>query len=368
MVVSAVTVMMVVDLLLLGLIGLLATLIDDSDVVVEDGGDDGNHVSLDDSGADVLGASDADVDDTLESEVPFPHAHHVLATALFEDAYEALDASIDGEDVSDARRGGGEVGEMVEGVDERKGRGTVEGATVVKGRGDTDGRLVDVGDAEVDLPHDGQMDPAQGASGWARSLKLVMVIRPAGRRRYGPPVARGLTASDALRERTCARLRQRRRMRVLMQVGSRQRGRGWRTKLKVKATVKVKGSNQTLTRRRWEMRSSGCGASVCWAGMEAWKRAAERLCTAVLASGAGQTKQTRRPKGCLMKMMEMQKSRVGRSSSQEEEEEGGKKDEEPWLVTRWRMGALRPMVSGGGDCPEGAQAVAVFQAGNCWQR
>lgn len=187
MVVGAVAVMVVVDLLVLGLVGLFAALVNDSDVVVKDGGDDRNHVSLDDSGADVLGAADANVDDTLESEVPLPHAHHVFAAALLEDANKTFDASIDGEDVPDAGRRGGEVGEMVEGVDKRKGRGTIEGAAVVEGSSDAHRRLVDIGDAEVDFAHDGRMGGA-GSNWWVG----VVVIRPARCRRYGPPWRKGI--------------------------------------------------------------------------------------------------------------------------------------------------------------------------------
>lgn len=132
----------------------LAALVEDVEVVVEDGGDDGHHVCLDDTRAHGLGAADANVDDALEGEVPLPHLHHVLAAALLEDADEALDAAIDGENVAYAAGGGGEVGEVVEGVDEGEGGGAVEGAAVVEGGGDADGGFVGVGDAEVDFPHD----------------------------------------------------------------------------------------------------------------------------------------------------------------------------------------------------------------------
>lgn len=183
MVVTPVTMVVILDLLLLGLFSLFAALVDDFDVIVEDGCDDRDHIGLDHARADVLRASDADVDNALEGQVPLPHAHHVLAPALFEDAYQALDAAVDGEDVTDAGRGGGQVGEMVEGVDEREGRGAVERSSVVEGGGDADRRLVDVGDAEVDFPHDGGIvsqrlgveveeisdrDTAAGARRWAR--------------------------------------------------------------------------------------------------------------------------------------------------------------------------------------------------------
>lgn len=43
---------------------------------------------------------------------------------------------------------------MVEGVDEREGRGAVQGPTIVERGGDVDGRLVHIGDAEIHFPHD----------------------------------------------------------------------------------------------------------------------------------------------------------------------------------------------------------------------
>ena len=99
----------------------LPTFVDDLDVVVEDGSDDGHHVGFDDPCPDVLGASDADVEDALECQVPFPHVHHVLAPALFEDAYQSLDTAIDGQNVSYPGRGSCEVCKMVERIDQREG-------------------------------------------------------------------------------------------------------------------------------------------------------------------------------------------------------------------------------------------------------
>lgn len=132
---------------------LLPALVDDLEVVVEYGRDDGNHVSLDDTGPYGLGTPDADVDDTLEGQVPLPHLHHVFAPALLENAYEALDTAIDGEDVAYATGRGCEVCKVVQRVDEGEGRGAVKRSTVIEGGGDADGRLVCVWDAEVDLAH-----------------------------------------------------------------------------------------------------------------------------------------------------------------------------------------------------------------------
>lgn len=146
-------VVVVRNLLLLGLLGLLATFFNHLDVIVEDGSDDGNHVGLDDTRADVFGAANSDVDDALKGEVPFPHVHHIFAPALLQDADQPLDAAIYGEDVSYAGGRGCEVCEMVERVDQGQGRCAVERTAVVEGRGDAHRRLVDVGDAEIDFPH-----------------------------------------------------------------------------------------------------------------------------------------------------------------------------------------------------------------------
>lgn len=150
---AAMATVVLVGMALLRLLGLFTALFNDLDVVVEDSGNDGDHVGFDDACPDGLGAPDADVDDALEGQVPFPHVHHIFAATLLEDADEALDAAIDGEDVPDAGGGGCEVGQMVEGVDEREGGGAVECTAVVEGGGDAHRRLVDVGDAEVDFPH-----------------------------------------------------------------------------------------------------------------------------------------------------------------------------------------------------------------------
>jgi hypothetical protein len=128
-------------------------LIDNFDIVIEDGSDDRHHVGFDDPCPDVLGTSHTDVKDALEGEVPLPHVHHVLAPPFFEDAYQPLDAAIDGENVPYPRRGRCEVCQVVERVDERERRGAVEGAAVVEGGGDANRCLVGVRDAKVDFTH-----------------------------------------------------------------------------------------------------------------------------------------------------------------------------------------------------------------------
>ena len=90
----------------------------------------------------------------MEGEIPLPALHHVLwSAALLEDADQSLHSAIDSEDVSDACRGGGEVREVIERVDEWKRGCAVQSAAVVQGCGDADRSLVGIGNAEVDFPH-----------------------------------------------------------------------------------------------------------------------------------------------------------------------------------------------------------------------
>lgn len=134
-------------------IGTRPHLIKDLQEVVEDGSNDWHHIGLDDSRPHTLGTPYANVDDTLESEIPFPHLHHIIAPALLEHAHESFDAAIDGEDITNASRRGGEIGEMIQRIDERQSRSAIEGPAVVEGGGDAHGGFVHIGDAEVDLPH-----------------------------------------------------------------------------------------------------------------------------------------------------------------------------------------------------------------------
>lgn len=67
-------------------LGLLTNPINDLDVIVEYGSDDGNHVGLYDPGPDSLCASNSYVDNTLKRQIPLPHVHHVFAATLLEDA------------------------------------------------------------------------------------------------------------------------------------------------------------------------------------------------------------------------------------------------------------------------------------------
>jgi hypothetical protein len=97
-------------------IGTGADLVDDLDVVVEDGRNDRNHISLNNASAHGFRAAHADVDNALKGQTPFPHLHQVLTPALLQDAYQSLDAAIDGQDVSNSRGRRGQVCEVVERV------------------------------------------------------------------------------------------------------------------------------------------------------------------------------------------------------------------------------------------------------------
>jgi hypothetical protein len=123
--------MVIVVLLLFGFFSLLAAFVDSLGIVIKDGSDDRDHVSLDNTSADAFRASNTNIDDTLESKVPLPHSHHVLTTALFQNADKTLDASINGENVADASRRCGEIGEMVERVDEGECRGAIERTAII---------------------------------------------------------------------------------------------------------------------------------------------------------------------------------------------------------------------------------------------
>ena len=133
---------------------LVPTTVDDLQIIIEHGGDDGNHIGLDDASAHILGSTHADVDDALKGQVPLPHVHHVLTATGLEDGHQALETAIDGQDVTDTGRGGGQVSQVVQRIDQGEGGGAIQGSSIVQGGGDTHRRLVDVGDAKVDLPHD----------------------------------------------------------------------------------------------------------------------------------------------------------------------------------------------------------------------
>lgn len=82
----AVAMVVVMDLLLFGLLCSLTALFDDLDVVVEDCCNDRDHISFDNTSPDTLRATNTNIDNTLEGKVPFPHAHHISAATLLQDA------------------------------------------------------------------------------------------------------------------------------------------------------------------------------------------------------------------------------------------------------------------------------------------
>jgi hypothetical protein len=81
--VASMAVVVVSDVLLLCLFGLLPTLLHHLDVIVQNGSDDRNHVSLHHPCTNPLSAANSYVDDALKGEIPFPHVHHILAPPLF---------------------------------------------------------------------------------------------------------------------------------------------------------------------------------------------------------------------------------------------------------------------------------------------
>jgi hypothetical protein len=123
------------------------------DVVPQDRGNDRDHICLDDSSSHILAPSDTNVDDTLKCQIPLPHVHVIFTPSLLQQAHQPFHTAIDSQDIPDSGRGGGQIGEMVEGVDQGEGGSTIEGSSVIEGGGDVDGRLVDVRDAEIDLSH-----------------------------------------------------------------------------------------------------------------------------------------------------------------------------------------------------------------------
>lgn len=131
----------------------LATLVDDPDVIVEYGCNDRNHISLDNPSPYILRAANPNIEHTLKGEIPFPHLHHLLASSLLENAYQPFHAAVDGENIPDSSRGGCQVGQMIQGVNQGQRRGTIEGAAVVQSGSNAHRRLVDIGDAEIDFSH-----------------------------------------------------------------------------------------------------------------------------------------------------------------------------------------------------------------------
>jgi hypothetical protein len=126
-----VSVVMIMGLFLFQLVRLLATPIYDLDVVVQDRGDDRNHVCLHYPGPHSLRSSDTNVHNTLKRQIPLPNAHHVPIPALLEDADKAFDTPIHGQNIADTCRRRCKIGKMVKRIDQRQSRGAVECSAIV---------------------------------------------------------------------------------------------------------------------------------------------------------------------------------------------------------------------------------------------
>lgn len=65
---------------------------------------------------------------------------------------------------------------MIERIDERQRRRAIESSAVIQGGGDADRCLVDIGDAEIDFPHDGVVPHNRGEwrrVSWSRAFQLA---------------------------------------------------------------------------------------------------------------------------------------------------------------------------------------------------
>jgi len=78
-------------------IRIVSTLVDHANVVLQNCSNDRDHISFHHSGSYAFGATDSNIDDALESEVPLPALQEILCvSALFEDADQPFNAAIDG--------------------------------------------------------------------------------------------------------------------------------------------------------------------------------------------------------------------------------------------------------------------------------
>ena len=92
----------------------LSAFLDDLEVVVQDRRNNRHHVRFHYSCTNGLRAAYANIDYTLERQIPLPHLHHVFTPTLLENAYQPLDTAIDGEYISYSTRGCREVCQVVE--------------------------------------------------------------------------------------------------------------------------------------------------------------------------------------------------------------------------------------------------------------
>lgn len=91
----------------------LCDFLEDFQIVLQNGSNDRHDIGLNNTRADVFGATDTNINDTLESQVPLPHFHHVLLSALLENVDQLLNATINGENVSDSSGRSGEISKVV---------------------------------------------------------------------------------------------------------------------------------------------------------------------------------------------------------------------------------------------------------------
>lgn len=90
-----------------GMFGLypFAAALNDLYVVVEYSRNDGDHVCLHYPRSDIFRSTDANVNHTLEGQVPLPHLHHIfLSPTLLQDANQPLHPAINGQDIANAGR------------------------------------------------------------------------------------------------------------------------------------------------------------------------------------------------------------------------------------------------------------------------
>jgi hypothetical protein len=101
-----------------GFFSLFSASINHFDVVIEYCSNDGNHICFYHPRPDILRASDPNIDNALESQIPFPHIHHIFASPRLEKAYQSLNTSIDCQDVPYPCGGGRQICKVVQGIDE----------------------------------------------------------------------------------------------------------------------------------------------------------------------------------------------------------------------------------------------------------
>lgn len=138
------------------------------EVVVEHGGNHGDDAAKGDAAANVFSAAGADKHEALKGKGPFPGGEgflgeelvvgelgsfRLVVVALFENGDEAFNAAVCGEGITDSGGGGGEVGEVVERVDEGPVGGAVKGSPVVERGRDGDRRSIERDRSKISFSH-----------------------------------------------------------------------------------------------------------------------------------------------------------------------------------------------------------------------